>query len=195
MRAMLRALYMKHGHPGPDAPREAYRTSDELDRAWWNEYHARVFAALDVPADHLAEAADEMYAYFANPGDWEPYEETLPLLDELRDRNIVLGICSNWSSGLQRIIDGLGLREYFAFVYTSAEVGEMKPGHRMFELGLEATGLAPDQVIHVGDMYDADVVGAGRAGIRGVLVNRWQRAPTHADPVIPDLAALPALLV
>lgn len=190
----LRAVFQEFPQPGPDAEREAYQTSDALDRAWWRDYDGRVFARHGVPVARLDAATEAVYAYFACPDDWAVYPETVPLLDDLLARGLTLGICSNWSSGLQAVVDGLGLRGYFAFVHTSAEVGELKPGHRMFELGLDATGLPPERVLHVGDTYDADVVGARRAGIRAILVDRLRRAPDVPEPVIPDLTGLPALL-
>ncbi len=194
MMATLLAVFTEHPFAGPDADPSAYRSSDALDRVMWREYDGRIFARHGVPDARLDDASEVMYEFFGDPGHWEPYPETLSLLDELRLQGYVMGICSNWSSGLQTVIDGLNLRGYFAFVHTSAEVGECKPGHRMFELGLECTGLAPERVLHVGDSYDADVIGAKRAGIDGVLVDRWQRAPEVPEPIIADLTGLPGLL-
>ena len=194
MLATIMAVFTEHPFAGPDAHPSEYRSSDALDRVMWREYDGRIFARHGVPDARLDDASEVMYEFFSDPGHWEPYPETLPLLDELRLSGYVLGICSNWSSGLHTIIDGLHLREYFAFVHTSAEVGECKPGHRMFELGLAHTGMAPERVLHVGDSYDADVIGAKRAGIAGVLVDRWQRTPEVPEPIIPDLSGLPGLL-
>lgn len=194
MTATIMAAFGDDPFPQAEAAPEAFRTSAALDRDMWRKYDRRIFARHGVPEARLTEATEEMYAFFSDPGHWEPYPETLPLLDDLRAQGYTLGICSNWSAGLQQVIDGLGLRDYFAFVHTSAEVGEMKPGHRMFELGLDDTGVPADRVLHVGDSYNADILGAKRAGIAGVLVDRWKRDPEVPEPVIPDLTGLPRLL-
>lgn len=186
----LRRVYAEFPQPGPDDPPEQYRTSDALDVAWWSEYDRRVFAGQGVPADRLDAAATAMYAYFSEASDWELYPETRPVLTELRDRGLRMGICSNWSSGLQTVVDGHGLRPFFEFVYTSAEVGELKPGTRMFTLGLDATGVDPARVLHVGDSYQFDVVGAERAGIQAILVKRRDDVPAEARHVIDDLTGL-----
>lgn len=192
--ATLRRVYAEYPQPGPDSPPEHYATSDEIDRAWWRAYDRRVFEAHGVPGDRLDAAADAMYGYFGAHSEWELYPETVPTLEALRADGLTLGVCSNWSSGLQGIIDAHGLRPYFSFVHTSAEVGELKPGARMFELGLAATGFDPARVLHVGDSYDADIIGAGRVGIRGVLVKRRDPVPDAAELVIDDLSGLLGLL-
>ena len=55
-----------------------------------------------------------------------------------------------------------------------------KPHREIFDEALRFSGHTPDEVVHVGDSYDTDVVGARVAGIRPVLLLRG-RARRHDD--------------
>ena len=47
-----------------------------------------------------------------------------------------------------------------------------KPHRELFEKALEVSGCKPEEVMHIGDSYDSDVLGARAAGIKPVLVLR-----------------------
>ncbi len=54
----------------------------------------------------------------------------------------------------------------FEFVFTSCDEGLCKGSGNLFKLALQKLALKPEQVLHLGDNYHADVLGARRAGIR-----------------------------
>ncbi len=76
-----------------------------------------------------------------------------------------------------------------------------KPEPFMFDLALQRMGLAPDQVLAIGDRLDTDILGGQRAGCRtGVVltgvatlteIQSWSPQP---DLVLENLADLPHLL-
>lgn len=55
-----------------------------------------------------------------------------------------------------------------------------KPHREIFDEALRVSGYVPDEVVHIGDSYDTDVVGARGAGIRPVLLLRGH-ARQHDD--------------
>ena len=55
-----------------------------------------------------------------------------------------------------------------------------KPHREIFDEALRVSGCTPDEVVHIGDSYDTDVVGARVAGIRPVLLLRG-RERQHDD--------------
>ncbi len=73
----------------------------------------------------------------------------------------------------------------------SAEVGLEKPDPRIFHAATERLGMAPGDCAYVGDIYEIDVVGAERAGMRPVLIGDGP-APEGVLRV-PDLGALLSL--
>ena len=63
-----------------------------------------------------------------------------------------------------------------AGVFTSEDAKSYKPRTELFELALMSTGLRPDEVIHIGDSVSSDVIGAKKAGIRALWLNRFGKS-------------------
>lgn len=84
------------------------------------------------------------------------------------------------------------------FVLISEHARSYKPDRLIFELAVRRLGLAPHEVLHVGDSEVDDVRGAKAAGLRVAWVNRTGRARRPDTPApdfeIRDLTELPALL-
>lgn len=59
-----------------------------------------------------------------------------------------------------------------AGVVTSEQARYSKPRKEIFLYALEKAGLAPDEVIHIGDSLDGDVRCPGSVGIRSIWLNR-----------------------
>ncbi len=60
-----------------------------------------------------------------------------------------------------------------AGVFTSEDAKSYKPRKELFELALKSTGLAPEEVLHIGDSVSSDVQGAAKVGIRALWLNRF----------------------
>lgn len=137
---------------------------------------------------------------------WQLYPDTISTLTALRHSGYRLGCVSNTNDDVlvQRMLDQSGLRPWLSPIYTSAGFGLRKPHPAIFEMVLDDWGLAPEEVVIVGDTLDADVLGAHNAGMRGIWVDRgpvnpWSNNEASKDHIIPDatierLAELPKLL-
>ena len=62
----------------------------------------------------------------------------------------------------------------FDAIIISREAGVKKPDPDIFKPALAATGLAPDEVVYVGDA-DVDVKAANAAGIMPLLIKRQDK--------------------
>lgn len=110
----------------------------------------------------------------------EPLDPSLPgLLDELASV-VPLAITSNTgmlpAGTMRALLAEIGLLDPFTVRTFSDEVGAAKPEARIFAAtlaGLQAhvAGLAPGDVVHVGDNPHADVTGAQDAGMIPVRVD------------------------
>ncbi|AHG20435.1 flavin mononucleotide phosphatase [Chania multitudinisentens RB-25] len=94
-----------------------------------------------------------------------------------------------------------GLGSYFQFVLRSGPDGRAKPYQDMYQLAAARLGVAPEQILHVGDDLTTDVAGALRAGLQACWINDRQRSLMQADDSrllphieISQLASLMALL-
>jgi putative hydrolase of the HAD superfamily len=88
-------------------------------------------------------------------------------------------ILSNHVPELEAIISGLGIRDRFAAVITSALIGYEKPHPEAFRIALAKAGH-PETVWMVGDNPRADVAGAEAAGIPAILVRHEGKARHRA---------------
>jgi len=105
---------------------------------------------------------------------WEfkTYDDTLPTLKGLDERNLTLGLISNVAQDMEATYTELGLQPYLDFKVTSAEVGCDKPNPEIFQAALEKAQVKPEESIYIGDQYDLDIVGARGVGMKALLIDR-----------------------
>src|SRR5690606_19026353 len=119
------------------------------------------------------------------------YEDVHPTLEWLQGSGLRRGIVSNWQRGLSHFCRELGILDYFDFVVVSAEVGFQKPDVQMFEIAAERMGLAPSQILHIGDHPEQDVGAASACGFRTLHLVREDSTEVPSPPMIRSLAELP----
>lgn len=90
----------------------------------------------------------------------------------LKEARLKLGLVSNAVPSTRDRISKLNLDTYFDTVVLSGEAGHEKPDPEIFEITLENLALKPEETVHVGDSYYADVEGAHSVGITPVLLDR-----------------------
>jgi putative hydrolase of the HAD superfamily len=103
---------------------------------------------------------------------FEPFDDAVPALTELRARGLRTVVVSNWDCSLASVLERVGLRPLVDAAVASAVVGAAKPQRAIFEAGLAAAGCAAAEAVHVGDSVENDVDGARAAGIRAFLLAR-----------------------
>ncbi len=123
---------------------------------------------------------------------FEPFAEVEATLDALAARGVALAVVSNWDISLHDVLAELHWTSRFGAVVTSAELGVAKPDPRPFAVALAALGVAAVDAMYVGDELETDVAGAGRAGLRAVLIDRDRSA--EAPPGVRVVASLDELL-
>ena len=117
-------------------------------------------------------------------------------------------ILSNWplAATIDRYVEAAGWTPHLAAVVVSQRVGTIKPHPAIFAAARTALGdPAPAAILHVGDDWAADVVGAKRAGWRAAYLaarpatrrcraatrRRRGRARTSSSRRLDDLEAGP----
>ena len=68
--------------------------------------------------------------------------------------------------------DKSGLRDCFAHIVLSEEVGCQKPSPRIFEEALRMNGLQAEEVVMIGDSWNSDIQGAINAGIDQIWIRK-----------------------
>lgn len=126
------------------------------------------------------------------------YEDSLEVLDQLKGRFDLL-LLTNGSPSLQQIKLDITpeIAPYFDHIIISGAFGRGKPDASIFEHALSKFGYAPEDVLMVGDNPLTDILGAERAGIASVWLNRENKTPHEtvvATHEIKDLRELLPLL-
>ncbi len=68
--------------------------------------------------------------------------------------------------------DKSGLRDCFAHIVLSEEIGCQKPNPRIFEEALRMNGLQAEEVVMIGDSWSSDIQGAINAGIDQIWIRK-----------------------
>lgn len=131
-------------------------------------------------------------------------DEARALLARLRGR-YRLGLVSNYPDGaaIRASLDKVKLAEYFQSVIVSGDIRYCKPHPLPFSRSAAELGVAPGEMVFVGDNWLADVQGAKRAGMQAVHLVQWQphetfeQDPDHYEPdaVAACLAELQTILL
>ena len=125
------------------------------------------------------------------------YDDVIPTLQHLRDNGFKLAIVSNWDTPLDPLTERLGIAGYFDAITASHDVRvrSEKPDPHIFNYTLEAVSASAAEAVHVGDTYEADIVGAQNVGIRPILIDRDGTQAGRWDETIQSLTELPEMLI
>jgi FMN hydrolase / 5-amino-6-(5-phospho-D-ribitylamino)uracil phosphatase len=140
----------------------------------------------------LTDAAYDVF--YAERNRVECYPDAVAALARISAK-LPIAALSNGNADLAAI----GLDHHFAFQLGSREHGAAKPDASIFLDACARLDCAPQEVLHVGDHIEMDVIGAARAGLRTAWVHRedarerhpqWPHDDIAPDLIVQDLAAL-----
>jgi putative hydrolase of the HAD superfamily len=120
------------------------------------------------------------------------YEEALEVLEQLAG-SYTLGALTNGNADIYKT----DAAEYFDFAFLAEDIGASKPHPDMFHAALQQSGVAAEQIIHVGDNPEHDIRGARDVGMRTVWMNSQQidwPGGERADREIENLLQLPGAI-
>ncbi|PKG23782.1 HAD family hydrolase [Niallia nealsonii] len=111
------------------------------------------------------------------------YEETFEVLDQLKGK-YKLVLITNGSPQLQntKLEITPEIAPYFDEIIISGAFGRGKPDPSIFEHALAIADVHKEDVLMVGDNLNTDVLGATRAGIKSVWINREEAVPKEVIP-------------
>lgn len=159
-----------HAKHSLDKSRTVTATNDE--KRGWLYFNLILEQAGITPDDATAAALAELHAYHQQSNLWEYMpDDVLPSLRAMRALGLQLVVVSNANGTLEALCGRLGLTECVSCVLDSFLEKVEKPDPRFFEIALARSGARRESTIHVGDLYEVDVVGARAAGITPVLLD------------------------
>ena len=130
------------------------------------EAFRRTLQFIGMPNEDLAVHLHALYLKHRFE-DIQFFDDVLPTLNTLRGR-YVMGVLSNGNT----YPDRCGLAGYFQFVVLAQDYGIRKPDPQFFEVAIGLADCTKRQLLHVGDSFQNDVIGAKQAGVKSVWLNR-----------------------
>lgn len=142
----------------------------EAEIGWWGERIERLLERIGA-APAPPGLVRSLFEHYGQVAAWQVYDDVPAQLRRWRSRGLRLAVVSNFDGRLPALLDDLGLTPCLDAVVFSSSAGAAKPDPGPFRLALQALGLEPPQVWHVGDSAE-DVAGARAAGVACVRVRR-----------------------
>jgi len=158
---------------------------------YYRSVNARVIEHMGFESDDAM--LDEIHREFDAPVTWKPFPRAVEVLRDLRAAGYRLGVISNATPTLAEILRRTGLAPYMDTITCSSDVGAEKPHPKIFHAAVARAEVPPEKAVHVGDSYEADYLGARRAGLHALFLCR-EGAPPVPCPSIRSLGELSALL-
>lgn len=156
-------IYLEQGWKWKDNPGQIYRDLNKMQLEYCGI----------TPTEALVDKIQNAYKDAKNEA---LFEDVLPTLRLLRDKNLVLGtLTGGLKVDVKHRLDLLGIKSFFKFIEATGTREFNKPDPRAFELILNLAKVGPEEIVYVGNDYEMDVVGAEKAGIRGMLIDRAKK--------------------
>lgn len=178
---------------------EWWRIVKHRERLVWNEDSQRMFISrmlIDLRLETSRELVERILEVRRVKRFLKPYSDAEPTLKKLREMGFKLMVISNVSSerNLSAYLTQVGLRGYFSLLVASGSLGVEKPDPEIFLYASRASDTPSDMIVHIGDDYEADYLGAERAGLKAILIDRANRYGGQRCIHVKTLLQIPVLL-
>lgn len=180
--------------------------ADPIELQHW--LYLRGFELTGYAGVWTRECTEELLRREGRMGSWDyTYPWVADALERLSDKGYRLAVVSNADGQVKTLLERLGYARHFEVITDSHLEGVTKPAAELFYAALErmeltdwaaqARAAADDdslprpQVLHVGDHYRADFLGATEAGLQARLIDPFNLYPeVPADRRAASIAAL-----
>ncbi|REA63269.1 HAD family hydrolase [Dyadobacter luteus] len=150
----------------------------------------------ELPAELIKAIAKE-----CNDFALETVRKAKPVLQELASQYPVI-LVSNFYGNINRVLEVFEIESFFQEIVESAVVKVRKPDPKIYQLGVEALGLKPEECVVIGDSFTKDIVPAKTIGCKAIWINvaGWEdttvnhEGPYQADAEIKDFSQVPGII-
>lgn len=169
--------------------------------AWWKQLVFVTFqeslSSSEFDPYKVERISNRLIDVYKTPECWELANSALELLGYLKDKNLPIGVISNYDPRIEIILESVNIRHYFKFVVASYEAKCQKPDLSIFKLVEQMNqNLRSNEILHIGDSPELDYFAAVNAGWNAILVRkdvehiRKEYPAINSKYVMPNLAQL-----
>jgi len=102
----------------------------------------------------------------------QPYQEVEEVLRELQKEYTLVLVSNTDNVGVEKVLEKFGLKNYFAAIFFSYQLGNLKTDKKFFYQIFDQLGVHAEDCIMVGDSVQSDIIPAKQLGMRAILVDR-----------------------
>jgi len=147
---------------------------EAVDRLYWTEYLHALMDHIHVPIERHGAISEQVIERFRDIQFWSRvFPDTEPTLRWLQESGYYLGVISNSVGTMEQQLNRVGLAPYFRTILDSAVIGVEKPHREIFQMAVDQAAISPSEALFIGDTYATDIGGARKAGLHGVLIDRF----------------------
>ncbi|MEY4290582.1 MAG: hypothetical protein RL130_524 [Actinomycetota bacterium] len=135
--------------------------------------------------DELMEKATALWKF----NDADLYDDAKSCITQMREQGCAIGIVANQAATVVDSLTTHGITPLIDFMGVSALVGVEKPDPEIFRKAINALKCAPEQIVHIGNRLDTDVLPAQGLGMHTAWILRGEAnpEPSDSDLATPDI--------
>ena len=148
-----------------------------VDRFLWPLLHgSKVIQNSKFKIQNLASLAEQMSEDFLHltTAHFSLLEGAEKLVRYLAEKYPLTVVTNGFVEVQYEKFDKSGLRDCFAHIVLSEEVGCQKPNPRIYEEALRMNGVSAEEAVMIGDSWNSDIQGAIHAGIDQIWIRKSQ---------------------
>ena len=147
----------------------SYADKHYVHKGWEGIYNHLVSKGIFRTLPGFAEYTEIVLRHFRHIA--EKYDFAEPTLKKIKSKGYKIGLITNGSHELQyKKLGKLELTDLFDEIIVSGDTPYQKPDERIFLMMAEKMGIAPQEMMYVGDHPLNDVEGSRKAGCVSVWV-------------------------
>lgn len=178
-------------------PKETYITRfiqlDSRGYVWKDKVYRQLVEEFGITKITSEELLDDYVNEFKHC--CVPFDNLLSMLEELKKRNMLIGMITNGYGQFQLDnIKALGIENYFQTILVSEWEDVKKPDSQIFIRAAGKLGVLPNECVFMGDHPENDVQGATNVGMIGIWKKDIQWTDVQAEYVVDDLMEIPAII-
>ncbi len=124
------------------------------------------------------------------PGFNNLLEDTMEVLEYLNPKYKLHIITNGFEEVQHNKLVNAQISRFFNTVTTSEEAGVKKPHPLIFNKAMEKSNALPVHSLMIGDSYEADILGAQKAGMQSLFFDYYRKEPKSQTPRIQKLKEL-----
>jgi len=116
---------------------------------------------------------NDFYDYYNSiKKEWLLYDDALQTINDLKSRDIKVGIISNFDKNLDKILQFLRIGDLLDIVVISAKIQLEKPNIEFYNYVKNNYDLNLTETLYIGDSYNLDYVPSRHVGYESYIIDR-----------------------